>query len=295
MGVFISAGLQSNVTAFGAEGARWLDALPDRIAALEREWAIQAGPALEHSGAVSWVAPVECRDGSEAILKIGLPHPEARFEAHALRVLDGDGAVRLLRASDDGFSLLLERCRPGMALWDVPAEDADAIAATLLARLWHPPGPDAPFDSVTDTVAGWLHDMPRIAGASGYGADVAARAVACGQLLAASQPPEVLLHGDFHPGNVLASQREPWLVIDPKPFVGDPAFDLAQWLHNRSIAALRSPDPVAVIRLQIACFARRLALDPARIAGWAFVKAVGWEWDVATVTLFDTLAHEYGV
>jgi streptomycin 6-kinase len=30
---------------------------------------------------------------------------------------------------------------------------------------------------------------------------------------------------DLHAGNVLATQREPWLVIDPKPFIGDPAFD----------------------------------------------------------------------
>ena len=27
----------------------------------------------------------------------------------------------------------------------------------------------------------------------------------------------------FRPLNVLRAQREPWLVIDPKPFVGDPA------------------------------------------------------------------------
>ena len=47
------------------------------------------------------------------VLKISIPHPEARHEADALRLYDGDGAVRLLRASEDGFTLLLERCHPG--------------------------------------------------------------------------------------------------------------------------------------------------------------------------------------
>ena len=51
--------------------------------------------------------------------------------------------------------------------------------------------------------------------------------------LSATQPHRVLLHGDFHPGNVLAAAREPWLAIDCKPLVGDPAYDLAQWLGNR--------------------------------------------------------------
>ena len=33
---------------------------------------------------------------------------------------------------------------------------------------------------------------------------------------------QVLLCTDLHAGNVLAAEREPWLVIDPKPYVGDP-------------------------------------------------------------------------
>ena len=65
----------------------------------------------------------------------------------------------------------------------------------------------------------------------------------------------VLLHGDFHPGNVLSAQREPWLAIDCKPVVGDPAYDLAQWLGNRYEAVAQSPDPVATLRRQIRRFA----------------------------------------
>jgi streptomycin 6-kinase len=34
----------------------------------------------------------------------------------------------------------------------------------------------------------------------------------------------VVISTDLHAGNVLGAEREPWLAIDPKPFVGDPAY-----------------------------------------------------------------------
>lgn len=34
-----------------------------------------------------------------------------------------------------------------------------------------------------------------------------------------------MLHGDLHFGNILSSRREPWLVIDPKGWLGTAAFD----------------------------------------------------------------------
>jgi len=39
---------------------------------------------------------------------------------------------------------------------------------------------------------------------------------------------DVLLATDLHAGNVLRSERKPWLVIDPKLFIGDPAYDATQ-------------------------------------------------------------------
>ncbi|MGH2411411.1 MAG: aminoglycoside phosphotransferase, partial [Chloroflexota bacterium] len=77
MDVLIPAFLQQHIVQFGAEGTQWLAHLPLRIAELEREWGLRVGPSFDHGGAVSWVAPVELGDGSEAVLKIGLPDAEA--------------------------------------------------------------------------------------------------------------------------------------------------------------------------------------------------------------------------
>jgi streptomycin 6-kinase len=43
--------------------------------------------------------------------------------------------------------------------------------------------------------------------------------------LSRSTTEHVLLATDLRAGNVLRARREPWLVIDPKPVVGDPAYD----------------------------------------------------------------------
>jgi Aminoglycoside/hydroxyurea antibiotic resistance kinase len=54
-------------------------------------------------------------------------------------------------------------------------------------------------------------------------------------------PMDVLLASDLHAGNVLRPEREPWLVIDPKPFVGDPAYDATQHLFNCEVRLRSDP------------------------------------------------------
>jgi streptomycin 6-kinase len=278
MSFFVPPRVRETAFGFGADGLRWLDELPAHVAALERAWSFTAQQPFVTDGGVSWVAPVQLEDGSEAVLKIGIPHPEARHEADALRVLDGRGAVRLLRASEDGFSLLLERCVPGTNVWPLDVDEGNAVGAAVFRRLWRAPDPGVTFERLSGLAADWCEELPRTAPGAGYDAPLVARAVELARELAETQPTWVLLHGDFHPGNVLAAAREPWLAIDPKPLVGDPAYDLAQWLGNRCEAAERSPDAVAAIRWQIDQLSDLLDLDRARVAGWAFVKSLGWDW-----------------
>jgi streptomycin 6-kinase len=290
MSFFVPVRLRESAASSGVEGVDWLERLPGRVAELEREWALTVERAFDANTECSWVAPARLADGSEAVLKIGIPHREARHEAAALRIIDGRGAVRLLRVSEDGFTLLLERCVPGHDLWSLGEEEANAVGAGILRQLWREAPEGAPFERLSDLAAEWCESLPREAPAAGYAAEVVARAVGMARELAGSQPRGVLLHGDFHPGNVLAAEREPWLAIDCKPLVGDPAYDLAQWLGNRCEAAEQSADPVGVIRRQIDQFCDLLGLDVARVAGWAFVKSLGWDWGPASARLLRAVA-----
>ena len=83
----------------------------------------------------------------------------------------------------------------------------------------------------------------------------------------------MLLATDLHAGNVLRAEREPWLVIDPKPFIGDPAYDATQHLLN-CIDRVRS-QPEDTIRR----FSDLLELDAERVRLWTFARAAAAPWD----------------
>jgi len=85
----------------------------------------------------------------------------------------------------------------------------------------------------------------------------------------------VLLATDLHAGNVLGARREPWLVIDPKPFVGDRAHDATQHLLN--CPTRMRADPIGTIRR----LADLLEVDDARIRLWMLARTIaeprtGW-------------------
>ena len=86
--------------------------------------------------------------------------------------------------------------------------------------------------------------------------------------LPASAGREVLLCTNLHAGNFLAAQREPWLVIDPKPYVGDPTYDVLQHLLNCDERL--TADPLGLIRRM----ADLLELDEARLRLWLFARFV---------------------
>jgi streptomycin 6-kinase len=260
----------------GEPGRRWLDGLPALVTECRERWSVELEePFGDPPGAAGWLAAGTLPDGTAVVLKLTWPHPEARTEADGLRWFDGRGAVRLLEADESGFALLLERVEPGDDLWTLGVDEGAAVTVDLLGRLWRPTAGAAGIGTLADTVDAWAERHPLIA----------ERALG----LAATQPDPVVLHGDLHPFNILRSSDRGWLVVDPKPLLGDPAYDLAQYLHNRVQGARATPDPQAELLRQIHGFADGLGLDPRRIAGWAAVKAVAWNFGTDAVVLFGAI------
>jgi streptomycin 6-kinase len=85
--------------------------------------------------------------------------------------------------------------------------------------------------------------------------------------LARPAPADVLLATDLHAGNVLRSEREPWLAIDPKPFVGDRAYDPVQHVINCETRLHRNPAGL------VARVAGLTEVDPRRLRLWVFARA----------------------
>jgi streptomycin 6-kinase len=216
----------------GPDWAGWLDSLPRLLTDVLEEWGLaRDGEDLWH-GFCSLVAPVVTEDGEPAVLKISFDgDTESLHEGLVLQHYQGDGVVRLLRADPHRRALLLERLhrRDLTELWDI---EACQVVAGLYPRLHRPALPQ--LAPVTSYVERWLDDLaaqPRdipiphrmVEQALALGRDFVADPASVGRII----------HGDLHYENVLAADREPWLVIDPKPMSGDPHYELAPMLWNR--------------------------------------------------------------
>ena len=247
----------------------WLSDLPGLVAELAERWSLRVGEPFEPGGQTAWVAPARTAEGNDVVLKVGWPHPEAEHEGDGLREWAGEGAALLYAAQADGqsFALLLERCRPGTELRGEPEPRQDEVVAGLLQRLWREPSDGHPFRPLQEMCDMW---------ADGYEADpnphldpgLAREGVALFRSLPSTADREVLLATDLHAGNILSARREPWLVIDPKPYLGDPCYDPLQHLLNCSERLAAHPHQLAD-RMAELC-----GLDRDRVRLWLFARCV---------------------
>ena len=244
----------------------WLDRLPHTLRNLERRWSLVLGAPFIEETSCAWAAPAARADGTTAVLKLGMPHMEGAHEIQGLRFWDGDPTVRLLAADDDLGAMLIERCQPGTALRALPEAEQDMVIAGLLRRLWRSPPMPHVFRPLAALTEYWsnqtLSDIEMWPDAG-----LVREGLALFKELPETAPAQMLLATDLHAGNVLRSQREPWLVIDPKPFIGDPAYDATQHLFNCE-ARLRA-DPEGTIRR----VAGLLGVDHERVRLWTFARA----------------------
>jgi streptomycin 6-kinase len=209
------------------------------------------------------------------VLKLNFPEDESTREADALAHWHGEGAVRLLEVDLERSALLIERADPGTSLWEV-ADDEEATlnAAAVLRRLWRRPPPDKhPFRVLAAEAESWTAQFRSDWEALGrpFESRLVDAATRSARELAGSQPKVVVCHQDLQGSNVLRARREPWLAIDPKPIVGEPAFDVASLLRDRRW----SIDP-GIIQTRLDLLAAELDLERDRIQGWGLVHALHW-------------------
>jgi streptomycin 6-kinase len=247
-------------------GRIWLAHLPELVNRLRERWQLTLDPSAPFDGdegSCAWVAPCQRADGSAAVLKVTLPHFEAEHEIEGLRFWAGEAMVRLLEADAPRGAFLVERCVPGTPLRARLESEQDSIIAGLLRRLWRSPAPARPFRALSAMVLQWSAEAQVLP--SPHSALIA-EGVAAMSELAAARSDETLLATDLHAGNVLAAKREPWLVIDPKPFIGDRAYDATQHLLNCRARL------IADARATVTRFADLLEVDAERVRGWLFAR-----------------------
>src|SRR5262249_34292324 len=152
----------------------------------------------------------------------------------ALRLFDGHGMAELLAWDDDDEVMLLEALQPGTLLKTI-ADDtaATSIAAAVMRQFWRPVPAQHPFPTVADWGRGFTRLRKYYGGGHGpFPLRLLEEAERLFAELSASMAEPVLLHGDLHHDNILAAQRQPWLAIDPKGLIGEPAYETGALLRN---------------------------------------------------------------
>ena len=189
--------------------------------------------------------------------------------AGLLRAYGGVGAARLYQASE---AALVMEFLPGERLGDLCRRGEDAAASRILgdvARRLHALNARVDARPLTDVLEGLLReDLGAIEDDTFRGQMRAACAEA--KALLSEPAPQIVLHGDLHFDNVLRTERG-WLAIDPKCYLGDPAFELANAFRNPKGAEALVADPERIQRLA-ADFSAALNVDRRRLLRWAAVK-----------------------
>ncbi len=259
--------------ALAAGATRWLGDLPGLVAGLERDWSIRVGRPYQDA-TEAFVARARLGDGTPAVLKLIVPRPtgDAGREITALRLVGGQGCVRLLQADPARGALLLERLGRSLNELALPIAQRHEILCSAAERVWRP-APGAGLPTGADK-GRWLAGSITTAWAE-LGRPCTERAVdhalACAARRVAAHDDEraVLVHGDVHEWNALEAPGGGFKLVDPDGLLAEPEYDLGVMMREDP-AELMHGDP----RERARWLARRCGLDAQRIWEWGVVERV---------------------
>lgn len=256
----------------GAELAAHLDRLPQLVRDVVEDWELTYDGTPRH-GMCALVLPVRTPAGRPAVLKLNLPHDEARHEHLGLQAWQGNGTVRLLRADPHRWALLLERLHADETLRSVWDLEACEIVAGFYRRLHVPALPQ--LRRLSGYVERWTERLAELPSDAPVPRRLVEQAVSLGRRFVVDEATDArMIHGDLHYDNVLAGDREPWLVIDPKPMAGDPHYEVAPMLWNRWDEVSRSGNVRDAVRRRFHTIVDTAELDEDRARDWVVVREI---------------------
>jgi len=270
---------RTQVELYRTAGAEWLKRLPNLVAECEQRWSLTVGVPFEPLS-YNYVAPAVRTDGTDVVLKVGFPNPELLAEIEALRIYAGRGIVQLLEADRDQGVMLLERLKPGTPLANIMDDQrVTSIAVQVMRQLWQPAPPGYSFPTVEKWAAGLKRLRQRFDGGTGpLPAHLVEEAERLFEELIGSMDEAALLHGDLHHDNILAAERQPWLALDPKGLIGEPAYEVGALLRNQLPQDLKTPQASRILRRRIDQFAEELGFNRQRLRAWGLAQAVLSAW-----------------
>jgi len=273
--------IQQKLIAQGDAGKRWLNQLPGFVRDLEHDWRITVGTLLR-GGSEALVAQATAADGTDAVIKIGIPGPTGfEQEVRTLLVADGRGYVRLLRHDSQHRVMLQERLGTQLTLLHLPVVDQIEIICSTLQRAWIAV-PDAMPAQTGAEKARYLAEFitttwEELGRPCGERAIEQVRAFAEARQRAFDPATSVLVHGDAHSANTLQmigadpADFAAFKLVDPDGMRAERACDLAVPMREWS-EELLAGDALALGRARCELISTLTGVATEPIWQWGFLE-----------------------
>lgn len=248
------------INAFGSDGVSWLDSLESTIQTYLQKWELTSEGPVENLS-YNYVIKVTDSAGTPFILKLGVPNFDTRNEMKTLQVYNGDGCAKLLKYDMEDGVMLLERIVPGRML---STESDEMIVIANYIKVWKAIRKPLPDGASTPSLVHWFEGLRRYQETGDKQIPLEHVQLAeefFHQVIDTSKGLE-LLHGDLHHENILYSEQNGWMTIDPKGVAGDPYFDVVSFLVNQLDS---KADPKSILKLRVDSISEQLGLDRQRL------------------------------
>lgn len=272
------------INTFGSEGKAWLDSLEQTVQIYLQKWNLTSEGPVENLS-YNYVIKVTDWMGTPLILKLGVPNFDTRNEMITLKTYDGNGCAKLLKSDSENGVMLLERLIPGRMLSE---EKDEMLVVETFIKVWKEIRRPVPNGTSTPSLTHWFEGLTR------YRKNFPHGPISHEHVLLAedffkyiedtSAGPE-LLHGDLHHENILYSEQQGWMAIDPKGVTGDSYFDVVSFLVNQLES---KTDSKSILKLRVDTISNQLGLDRQRLlkaavalgtlyACWGIEDQADWE------------------
>ena len=273
--------VRQRAMAHGVAGQRWLDDLPEVVAALADRWGLEVGESFR-GGTAAFVAAATDQLGRACVLKVAMPLEIDEAELFGRSVLvhqlaGGRGCAELFEHDDSTPAMLLERLGPNLAELGMLLPQLLETIATTLRSFWRPVAVDCGLPTGAEQAV-WLAEYITTSWdelGRPCGSGVIDRALAyCAERAAAFDSSQsVLVHGDAHGWNTLDAGGGTFKFVDPEGLRSEPAHDLGVPMREYN-QPLLAGDTLHLVRERAELLASSCDVDPEPVWQWGFIERV---------------------
>jgi streptomycin 6-kinase len=260
---------------YGEEGRTWLKNLPQLITQLADLWQFQfVEPMPELS--YNFVGLVRLKDDQTAVLKMS-PGDNLIPEMRWLNCIKS-GVPKLYKCDENFKSYLMEHLQPGHSLKHFVRQGNDDEATRIICQTIQKLHSQQCHAQQFRHLSEFTKTISILEGK--IESELVSKAQKLFQELTSDRSNDIVLHGDLHHDNILASDSE-WKAIDPHGYVGNPAAEVGTMIRNALDCFSKNDSLKQIINRRLQILAAELPYDMQKIKSWAFcITALSGAWSV---------------